>query len=531
LLDAKNDVEYLQRLLGSPFVDWVLAEPAGTLTPAQRKVASDLAQLLRQSISLQPELPIEHVIPRLASYQKSYGMTLINHARQRAGGNTQSPEEVPDRLLNAFRAFAVECYGEMLLPGGPFRGSGLDFHNYCHTRSGKNLVHAFIAERMLPKVPEVDYSKMDADTAYLYRSLNPGMFASGLVRCAWNLAKIDHGTPSLAEFIEQLAVAVDQFRTYLEGEPTTVTAIASLTGVRLPPGTEISGQWGRIRSARPEDHPPALRDLASQRTGTTTESGDRIEISGAGDVIIEARVRVKFELRVDGNGWSEHPLDDFGDTIDRISLAFALAVTRPARPVIYCMWARTLYPTGGTDPWPLADPNFMAMRVPALLTAEEINSWERWINVITSADMTYLKRAVTYTLRAMTERRDAYDRLIDAVIAWESLFGGHPDTTLRISASLARLLHSSAEERQAAQVEYKKIYGARSDIVHSNHNSLKKLAIQQVDQYCKSAIDVSLKAIERILTTHKDLLTLDSATRSLRVLLGADEGPATPTGS
>jgi hypothetical protein len=39
-----------------------------------------------------------------------------------------------------------------------------------------------------------------------------------------------------------------------------------------------------------------------------------------------------------------------------------------------------------------------------------------------SVDMVNLKIAMTRTLRAMTERRDPYDCLIDAVIAWESLF-------------------------------------------------------------------------------------------------------------
>jgi hypothetical protein len=527
LPNASNNIDYLQRLLGSAFVDWVLAEPTGTPTRAQLGVASDLAQILHHKISLRPELPIEHIIPELASYHKPSGTTLINYARQCAGGISQSVEEVPgDRLLSAFRAFAVECYGEMLLPGGPFRGSGPDFHNYVRTQSGKDLVNAILDDGIFPRGPDVDYSDLDSNTADHVRSQIPGSFASGLMRCAWNLAKIRHGTPSFAHLLEQLPVAVKQLRSFLHGKPTAVTAIASLTGARLPPDVEISGSWGRIRSARPEDHPPALRQLADKRTVTTTESGDHIEISDAGDIVIEASVRVKFEMGEDGNSWSARQVDDFGDIIDWIRLAFTLAVARPARPVIYCMWATTLFPIGNMDPMPFTDPNFMAMRVPTLLSTEEITSWRHWINVMMAADMTNLKIAMTRTLRAMTERRDPYDRLIDAVIAWESLFGGNPETTLRVSASLARMLHASGQEREAAQRNYSKIYGARSGIVHANHDSLKSLKFGQVEEYGKNAIDVSLEVIARILTTHQDLLALDSRARSLRVLLEAD-GAAT----
>jgi hypothetical protein len=526
LPDANDDIDYMRRLLGGAFVDWVLAKPDGTPTPAQLVTASGLAEILRHNISAHPETPIEHIIPILASYHKASGTTLINHARQCAGGTSQSVEGVPgDRLLSAFRAFAIECYGEMLLPAGPFRGSGPDFHNYVKARSGKDLIDAILAEGIFPTGADVDYSGMDSDTAAFFRSVIPGTFASGLVRCAWRLAKLRHEAPSLDQLLEQVPIAVKQLRSFLRGKPTAVTAVASLTGACLPPDVEISGPWGRIRSARPEDHPPAVRHLIDKRTTTTTEAGDHIEISDAGDIIIEASVRVKFEMGKDGNSWTAGPVDDFGDMLDRIRLAFTLAVARPEKPVIYCMWSTTLFPTGHVEPRPFTDPNFMAMRVPTLLSGEEIVSWGRWINIIMAADMAHLKVAMTRTLRAMAERRDPYDRLIDAVIAWESLFGGDNELAFRISASLARLLHSSGQDRETAQKNYSKIYGARSRIVHGSTSKTKTQQAEEdrrVQEYGRTAIDVSLKAMACILTTHRDLLALESQMRSTRILLGAD---------
>jgi hypothetical protein len=171
------------------------------------------------------------------------------------------------------------------------------------------------------------------------------------------------------------------------------------------------------------------------------------------------------------------------------------------------------------DPRPFTDPNFMAMRIPTLLSDEEIASWRRWINIMMAEDMSHLKVAMTRTLRAMTERRDPYDRLIDAVIAWESLFGGSTESTLRVSASLARMMHPAGQDREVAGELYRKIYGARSDIVHANRTNT---TIGKIEEYGRTAIDVSLKIMADILTTHKALLPLKSSTRSTRVLLGAD---------
>jgi Apea-like HEPN len=126
---------------------------------------------------------------------------------------------------------------------------------------------------------------------------------------------------------------------------------------------------------------------------------------------------------------------------------------------------------------------------------------------------------MTRTLRAIAERRDTYDRLIDAVIAWESLFGAVTDSTLRVCGSLARLLHDTDADREAGYNRYKKVYDARSKIVHANS---KQPELAEVEAYGRTAIDASLKVIEKLLTTHLSLLSLESSQRSQQVLLGGE---------
>jgi hypothetical protein len=527
---ASDDVSYLTRVLGSSFVNWVLADPATALTEGQLQVASQLAAVLRANISRQPELPVEHIIPLLASYNQASGTTLINYAYQLSGGVIPSAAEVPDDpLLSAFLAFGVECYGEMLLPAGPFRGIGPDFHNYARTQVGKALVEAIIAEGIFPSMPDTDYATVDSVAADYLRSTMPGHFAHGLISSSWKSATFQYGTPSLPQLLEHIPDVLAQLRTYLAGQPTAVPAIASFTGARLPEGTEVSGSWGRLRPARAEDHPPAVKHLADKRTTTTTEAGQIVEISDAGDIIFESTVHVQFQLSAEGSSWTGRTIESFDDVIDRVRLAFALAVTRQTRPVMFCMWMNALFPTGCLDPRPLTDTRYMAPRVPTLLTEEEAETWKRWIDVLMTADVSRLKVAITRTLRAVTERLDPQDRLIDAVIAWESLFGASNESTLRVSASLARMLHPGGDPRVAAQESYRKIYQARSDIVHANET---KTTSGQIEEYGRSAVDASLQVLPLLLTTHSHLLSVKSSTRSILVLLGSEAAdPSDSAGS
>jgi hypothetical protein len=515
-----QNVDYLRGLLGDIFVDWVLAEPAEALTPQQLEVAAGLAGILRKYIAEHPELPPDFAVSLVASYQPASNTTLLNYSRRYAGGTIEAAKESSaDGLLNAFLAFAVQCYGELLLPVGLF-GCRPDFYQYVKTEAGRNLVQAMFDEGIFPLGPEVDHTTISGGVADHLRSVIPGQYASSLIWCAWRLAKLDTDCPSPVQLAAKIPIALDQLRSCFSGKPTSVTAFCSLTGLRLPNGAEISGTWGRIRPARPEDHPSSLRPLVDKRTVTTTDTGDQVEITDAGDVIFETNVRVRVEVKDDNAGWSSTGVDDFGDRIDRVRLALALAITQRRKPVTFCMWAITLFPMGSFEPFaPLAHPESMVSRTPTLLSTDEIASWEKWINIVMTADMSRLKVAMTRTLRAMTERRDPSDKLIDAVIAWESLFGAANESTLRVSASLARLLHSTDEDREAARKGYGKIYQVRSDIVHANETNTNAA---QVDGYGKTAIEVSLEAIALLLTSRSSLLDLKSSTRSIRVLLGAD---------
>jgi Apea-like HEPN len=511
-----DDVANLRSILGKEFVEWILAADSnGPLSPKQREVASSLISILRMYSEQNPEVPIGHLGHWLPFYHEPSGTTFINNCRLYVGGTIERPtRNSSDKLLDAILALAGECYGEMLIQTDGFVGAPT-FFNYAKTNIGRQVVWAIYDEGIFPLV-SMGADQGDADSEYLVRSVMCAGFASGLIWSAWNLAKLESGTPTPDQLASKVPVALEQLRSMFSGRVTKVTAVASFTGVRLPADTEISGKWGRLRPARRDDHPTPLRGFIDKRTTTTTAAGDQIEISDAGDVILETDVRVRVHVNKDDSGYRTEGIDDFDEIIDKVRLAFALAIARPTNPIIYTMWSSAFLPIGRPEALPRTDPRFMAPRMPTLLSIEEIASWKYWIEVATDADTTHLKVAITRTLKAISERLDPSDRLIDAVISWEALFGATNESTLRVSASLARLLHPSDGERESKQKEYQKIYSARSNIVHANKT---KTTVAQVDEYGRAAAEVSLKAMGLILTTYDSLLPLESSARSTQVLL------------
>lgn len=273
-LHVDDDVIYLRSLLGNAFVEWVLNDSGAALSADQTEAARALAKLLKEYSAKNPAIPIGHTASWLAFYQESSGTTFINYCRRHVGGSMEVPaDSSSDRLLTTLIAFAAECYGEMLLP--TYLGShGPDFFHYARTNVGRNVVDAIYDEGIFPVGTRNDYDLPPGEVTGDYvRSLLPGRFASGLIWCAWNLAKLDVGTPTLLQLTTKIPTALAELRSCFSGRTTKVTAMASLTGVRLSGDIELSGTWGRLRPARTEDHPSTVRQFIDKRTTTTTEDG------------------------------------------------------------------------------------------------------------------------------------------------------------------------------------------------------------------------------------------------------------------
>jgi hypothetical protein len=115
--------------------------------------------------------------------------------------------------------------------------------------------------------------------------------------------------------------------------------------------------------------------------------------------------------------------------------------------------------------------------------------------------------AVRRILEAVSERVNPIDGFVDAVIAWENLFGStEGELTFRISAAMASLLESTPERRIERQKQLKKLYGERSRIVHGGSEPKVSEALRMRNE----ALSAILACLRRLYVDFPNLLR-DSA--------------------
>jgi hypothetical protein len=211
------------------------------------------------------------------------------------------------------------------------------------------------------------------------------------------------------------------------------------------------------------------------------------------------------------------PPASFVSAVTRLRFSLMLAVDRPSRVQLVQTWQSVDAPlsTGPSMAW--SDPRQGAGLMPTQLTEAEVAAWGEWYQRLSTTHVAKIELALSRVLRAIAERREPSDVLIDSVIAWENLFGtkeGEP--TFRVTTCLAILLEESLDARQQLRKRLSAIYGLRSKVVHGSGN-LKE------SEYplCQEALDVAIRAIRVLTSDRSDILELpDGAVRSARLLLG-----------
>lgn len=120
-------------------------------------------------------------------------------------------------------------------------------------------------------------------------------------------------------------------------------------------------------------------------------------------------------------------------------------------------------------------------------------------------------------LLAVTERMYPEDGFVDAIICWENLFSGAPETSLRVCGAMARLLSpTDGERRLEIYKDLTSLYQKRNTVVHGKPTASTAVTPQDRER----AVDYSLKAFEAIYQ-RDDLLRIGaSPERGTAVLLG-----------
>jgi hypothetical protein len=152
------------------------------------------------------------------------------------------------------------------------------------------------------------------------------------------------------------------------------------------------------------------------------------------------------------------------------------------------------------------------------LTDAERTQATRWMTELDQAPIDRIEVALRRLVRALAERQDPSDQLIDAVIAWENLVEHRDRPTSSVLWGIRTLATPAGWSRKRIEGVYK----TRSNIVHGEAPDYVRIRADAPE-----AIRIGLDSVRRLVTHYPDTLQITSEARV--VALGYAD-PTTPRG-
>ena len=341
-----------------------------------------------------------------------------------------------------------------------------------------------------------------ASTFWKYGTLDPLLFTSvtqTTVRdfAAW-LSNINH------EF--EVVEAVGLHNVYLGSDLKVDTSVGTLQAAPHGPSMPNVYLSGPLQLTLDvggwHDAPSAflLRTERAQATVTDqpTEGGEYAPVfpDTADECVRAAAIGI-----VLGAGHHDHSAPVFGGS-------------RLAHPVVGHINSGTLSRTGRRDP------GIPVVRQNADIVRE-------YINLAHESTMTASLAFASRRFLAALNSSNAEEALVDAVVVWECLFSGTPETGLRVTGSVARTLAHEFKDNTTLidfRSRLSKIYNIRSAIVHGNVQALVKNE-KEMHNYARNAKRYAIRLLRQAYRWDIDLRTLDSLKRSERALFDPDWPP------
>ena len=510
----ETDEAAIRRVFGNRFVDWILAtDGLTTLTPEQTEVAAFIHRTMLADV---PESVPAHIrLSGLTGTNPQTGKPLLAELRQMAGGvEPVLPESPDDEVLSAMQQWAAENFGGLLLGGG----SSLSWGSAARER----MTRAIAADPTLPFTAESTpgESLFHITSAGSAGGLQLAVVGPGIVTAAFRQAASRRDRVQPEDVLAELPAALNAAREISAGKTVQTLALAGLAGVLLPEEKPVlSAPWGRLRASRETDNTLLGK---GQDVTMALPDGSQLVSQGTGDLTVETTVPWSAEL-TQPPAQDEFPhlkpstsLGFLQRRVEIVRLAFSLAMADPQLPALLPTWEKVENPMSEATGFSIAEIARLRPRTPTRLSVEQACEWERWIAVLDGLALENLGYAPQRLLRAITERQDPVDALVDAVIVWEAIFGTHNEITFRVCGSLARLLHSTVEDRLAFVKKAKNVYTVRSKIVHGASD----IKPEKINALRDEAIQVAIAAFRVLTQDRKDLLAITSSSeRSDRIML------------
>jgi hypothetical protein len=523
-VESTLDVDFVSYCTASSKEDVSARFRGERVLSAQAEIAlSALADLSAQvvGLALERKIPADILWDVVITFNAERQMTAANALRADAGGQVPQPEN-EDSLVEKIQQIAVNVFPIFLIPPATLRS----MFGISLTRSLMSYPERSLAAEAILNDP--DLAKLiprlgDADGIVdgMFNDLICDGLIESIIGYAFSILLLDlQALPSVDDLCREIPNSVATARALLRGERVSVPSLIGLANVRIPEGAVIESAAGRITeyvSVYDRWSPEQLRE---KRTTAASDRGEH-EFTRAGNIVLRRDQRVRLKMKPagpeSGPSWSLAPVNnaELATAQSTVLLAVTLGIEHDPPIALYPTWQISFSPVMRTLPsqWRTIDP--LGIAPLCALAEEETSSWNDWISRISTIGLKGVEVAASRLQRAIAERESPVDRFVDAMIAWENLYGGGGEMTLRISASLALLLGENAGRRRQLHEEAKRLYILRGKVVHGTGN----VTDGEVDSSANRAIRVAIEALRKIYTELPDLVPLNGQGRSDAMIL------------
>jgi Apea-like HEPN len=337
----------------------------------------------------------------------------------------------------------------------------------------------------------------------LQRNQIPGV----LIHAAARHVLVSGGsTEAVDPLVYALRDVLVRVRRLVAGDEDTSIILIAFQGISLDRGTRVALPWGELRSA--SEFEMAMRPFGNP----------------APTVILERSISLRLRLGEPPTGddslLSSDVFAKFADYADRLCLAMAL--TLDTNPAPRWFWQTVLTPLAlgmGFRGKGVLTFGFIPPPSGPMLTITQQKHLVRWSERVDRYSDPSIGIAM-HRILSSGHGKNVEDSLIDAVIAWENLFGhgGSTETTFRVTTALAILLEDEPAKRLTLSKELKKIYHLRSKVAHGDYIK----PTDGLDEKRDRAREVAIQALRVLFEQRPDLIA--DKDRGMKLILGVAIG-------
>ena len=419
----------------------------------------------------------------------------------------------PDAMLDALGDLAAASFPEIYKPDRRFAELGARYGGF-----GAFAPSLAVPQEHPARAAAISALANDPLLRVFAESDDPGVFISANLGRGWRLTAeqlpsaivgsaaarvVAEGKPTdeLQALRDATGDVLDELRRAIDGDEVRAIAVTAFEGVALPAQARVELPWGILRPA-------------------TQIEEDMQPFGGmAPTAILVSRPPLRIRL-----GDPDEPLSFFDQEAaasqqvasQHVALAVLLAVEREDFAVAIPVWSTQVLPAQIGWGFSGSVSTRLFSRSPGEPLREgEIERLRVWAALVAQYYDPSIQVAVRRTLSAIRERIDAEDALIDAVVAWENLFGhgGQTEVIFRVTSALTLLLERDPAKRATLRTALGKVYAVRSTVVHGGELRPKDDLQGRKELAIRTAID----ALRSLLRDHPRLIK--DRERGLRLIL------------